>query len=92
MVARVKAEEAKIHADKAEASDKRRQLQALSDKLITPKIRYSQPALQTHVAYLYSMTTKTDQKIGRDAVERYAELKKQVDEAKADMDRIVGSH
>jgi hypothetical protein len=91
LVARVKAEEAKIHTDKAEASDKGRQLQALSDKLITPKIRYSQPALQTHVAYLYSMTTRTDQKVGRDAAERYAELKKQVDEAKADMNRIVGS-
>jgi photosystem II stability/assembly factor-like uncharacterized protein len=92
LVARLKIEETKIHTAKAESSDKGRSLQSLSDKLITPKIRYSQPALQTHVAYLYSMTTRTDQKIGQDAEERYTELKKQVDEAKADLDRILEAH
>jgi hypothetical protein len=44
------------------------------------------------VAYLYSMTTRTDQKIGRDAEERYIELKRQVDEAKADLDKISEPH
>jgi hypothetical protein len=92
LVARLKIEETKIHTAKAESSDKGRSLQSLSDKLITPKIRYSQPALQTHVAYLYSMTTRTDQKIGRDAEERYTELRKQVDEAKTDLDKILESH
>jgi photosystem II stability/assembly factor-like uncharacterized protein len=92
LVARLKIEETKIHTDKAESSDKGRSLQSLSDKLITPKIRYSQPALQTHVAYLYSMTTRTDQKIARDAEERYIELKRQVDEAKADLDKISEPH
>ena len=65
-------------------------LKEIADKLITPRIRYSQPALQTHVAYLYSMTTRTDQKIGRDAVERYAVLRKQVDEAMAELNRVLG--
>jgi photosystem II stability/assembly factor-like uncharacterized protein len=55
-------------------------LTALAAKLITPSIRYSQPALQTHITYLYSMTTATDQKIGRDAIDRYETLRKQLDE------------
>ncbi len=48
--------------------------------LLTPPIRYSQPGLQTQITYLYSLTTATDQKIGRDAIERYGVLRKQLDE------------
>jgi hypothetical protein len=48
--------------------------------LITPSIRYSKPELQTHITYLYSLTTATDQKIGRDAIERYAVLRKELDD------------
>jgi photosystem II stability/assembly factor-like uncharacterized protein len=48
--------------------------------LITPSIRYSKPELQTHITYLYSLTTATDQKIGRDAIERYAVLRKGLDD------------
>ncbi len=43
----------------------------LASKLITPPIRYSQPELQTHITYLYSVTTATDQKIGRDVIDRF---------------------
>jgi photosystem II stability/assembly factor-like uncharacterized protein len=89
VVARLRAEQAKIHADKAESTPKGQQLQALADKLLTPHIRYSQPALQTHVAYLYSMTSRTDQKIGNDAVARYTDLRKQVDEAMKALDQIT---
>lgn len=71
-------------------ADKLKQINALAARLITPRIRYSQPELQTHVSYLYSMTNRTDQKIGRDAIERYAFLKKQIDEATAEANRILG--
>ncbi len=48
-------------------------------------IRYGQPGLQTQITYLAGMTTRVDQKIGRDAVERAVTLRKQLDafEAKA---------
>src|SRR6202044_2393115 len=55
-------------------------LNEIAAKLITSPIRYSQPGLQTHITYLYSMTTATDQKIGHDAVERYDTLKKEFDQ------------
>jgi photosystem II stability/assembly factor-like uncharacterized protein len=54
-------------------------LNELASHLITPPIRYSKPELQTHITYLYTMTNATDQKIGRDAIERYAVLRKELD-------------
>lgn len=65
-------------------------LQAIADRLITPRIRYSQPGLQTHVTYLYSETNATDQKVGRDAVERYSILRRQIDALIAELDAVMG--
>jgi hypothetical protein len=53
-------------------------------------VRYNKPGLQAHIQYLAGMTTGVDQKIGRDAIERYLELKKQVESLKADTDRLLG--
>ncbi|WP_206362036.1 WD40/YVTN/BNR-like repeat-containing protein [Sphingomonas montana] len=65
-------------------------LKPIADALITPRIRYSKPALQTHVNYLYSQTGSTDQKVGADAIGRYAELRQKVDAIVADLDRLLG--
>ena len=56
-------------------------LRAIYDQLVnTPEgIRYNKPGLQSHIQYLASMTANTDQKIGRDAIERYQDLKRQID-------------
>ena len=62
----------------------------LASQLITPPIRYSKPELQTHITYLYQMTNMSDQKIGRDAIERYRELRKELDERKAEADQLLG--
>jgi hypothetical protein len=57
----------------------------------TPEgVRYNKPGLQAHIQYLAGMTTGVDQKIGRDAIERYQELKKQLDALKAAADRALG--
>jgi hypothetical protein len=50
-----------------------------------------QPELQTHITYLYSETTATDQKIGRDTIERYEALRKELDARIAELNRILGS-
>jgi hypothetical protein len=65
-------------------------LNELSSHLVTPAIRYSQPELMTHITYLYSMTNSTDQKPGMDAVERLKELKKELAEKIAELDKIIG--
>lgn len=76
----------KRHPDPA----KQKALQAIADRLITPKIRYSQPGLQTHVTYLYSETNFSDQKVGPDAIARYQQLRPQIDEITSELDRLLG--
>jgi hypothetical protein len=73
-------------------ADKAKQVQAIYEKIVnTPEgVRYNKPGLQEHVSYLAGMTSNTDQKIARDAIARYAELKKQLDAIKADLDRLIG--
>jgi photosystem II stability/assembly factor-like uncharacterized protein len=50
---------------------------ALLEKLVTPPVRYSQPAFQTQVQYLYTVINSTDQKPGDDVLERYKVLRAQ---------------
>jgi hypothetical protein len=66
-------------------------LTALAAKLLTEPVRYGKPGLQAHVTYLASMTANVDQKIGRDAIERYQVLKKEFDTLRAEADRILGT-
>ncbi|HEU4933629.1 MAG TPA: hypothetical protein VFT48_16200, partial [Pyrinomonadaceae bacterium] len=65
---------------------------ALTGKLLTEPVRYGKPGLQAHITYLASMTSNVDQKIGRDAVERYQVLKKELDTLRAEADRIFGTN
>ncbi len=55
----------------------------LDAEFFTPPVRYSKPALQTHITYLYSMALGADQPISRDAADRYVELRKALDNIKA---------
>jgi hypothetical protein len=66
-------------------------LNELASHMITPAIRYSKPELQTHITYLYTLTTATDQKIGLDAVERLKELRKELDARIAELNKILGN-
>lgn len=83
-VARVREAEGKSSGDQA-------RLKELASHLVTPPIRYSKPELQTHISYLYGMTNNSDQKIGRDAVERYAALRKELDARTVELNGILGS-
>jgi hypothetical protein len=54
-------------------------------------VRYSRPGLQAHTSYLSGLGTRTDQKVGRDAFERLAVLKKDYARLKAEADKLLGS-
>jgi len=64
--------------------------QAVADKLLTNPIRYSQPGLRTHITYLAGMTSRVDQKVGRDALQRYEVLRAELDELTAEINRLLG--
>jgi len=72
------------------AADTLRRLDALREKLVTPAVRYSKPELQAHIQYLYSLTTQADQKIGRDAIDRYKTLRAELDRRQAEAKELLG--
>ena len=72
------------------AADTLRMVTEIERQLVTPSIRYSQPELQAHINYLYSITNQADQKPGRDWLERYDVLKKELDALKAEAGKIPG--
>ena len=78
-------------AGKPAGADTLNKLKDLAASLITPPVRYSKPGLQTHITYLYSLTNMADQKIGRDAIERYNTLRKELDARIAELNRILGT-
>jgi hypothetical protein len=65
-------------------------LEAVANKLLTEPVRYGKPGLQAHVTYLAGMTANVDQKIGRDAIQRYEVLKKELEVIRAEVERILG--
>ncbi len=89
VAARVRDAQAKLHGESGGDGELARGLDAIAAKLFTPPIRYSKPGLQAHITYLAGMTANVDQKIGRDAIGRYQVLKKELDEIRAELDRLL---
>jgi hypothetical protein len=59
--------------------------------VVTPSVRYSRPALQSHIQYLYGLTSQADQRIGRDATERYVTLRRELDVTMARARALLGA-
>lgn len=87
-VARVRAAQAALKT----TPDAARQaaLQPIADRLLTPPVRYSPPGLDTHVSYLHSQTADFDGKVSADPKARYVELRRQIDEVVAQLDKLLG--
>jgi hypothetical protein len=90
LVTRLRDAQTKLKSNGGDA-EKLNSLSAIAGKLLTQPVRYGKPGLQAHITYLASMTANVDQKIGRDAVERYAVLKKELDDVRAEVDRVLGT-
>jgi photosystem II stability/assembly factor-like uncharacterized protein len=91
VVARVRDAQSKLRNATGADAEKANQVEAIAAKLLSEPVRYGKPGLQAHITYLAGMTTSADQKIGRDALERYDVLKKELDAIRADVDRLLGS-
>ncbi len=89
LAARIRAAQAKLRAG-PDSEGRLSKVNELASHLFTPPIRYSKPELVTHITYLYSLTSATDQKIGRDAIERYQVLRQELDKRIAEADQILG--
>jgi hypothetical protein len=91
MVARLQRAKRPLQGRSGAAADTLQRLTALEAKLVTPPIRYSQPGLQAQIGYLYTLTTRADQKVGRDAVERYGVLRRELNARVAELNAVLGS-
>jgi len=90
LVARVRDSQTKLRNAATADNDMAAKVNALAAKLLTEPVRYGKPGLQAHITYLASMTANVDQKIGRDAIDRYNVLKKELDAVRAEVDRVLG--
>jgi photosystem II stability/assembly factor-like uncharacterized protein len=66
-------------------SPARLKAEAIERTLVTPPVRYSRPGLQAQIQYLYGAMSSADQKVSRDAVERYAQLRRELDSAEREI-------
>lgn len=87
---RVRQARTRLRAGNADSLSK---VDALATTLFGPDegVRYGRPGLQTHITYLAGMTARVDQRIGRDAVERYQTLRKELDALEARVALVLGA-
>ena len=88
LVRRVRDAQSAERAARSANAAKLRALDAIASRLLSEPVRYGKPGLQAHITYLAGMTTGADQKIGRDALERYDALKKELDAIRAELDAL----
>ncbi len=74
------------------SADSLAKVDSLATTLFGPDegVRYGRPGLQTQITYLAGMTTRVDQRVGRDAVERWQVLRKELDTLEAAVLRVLG--
>jgi photosystem II stability/assembly factor-like uncharacterized protein len=89
-VARVKEAQTKLRSATGADAETAKRLEAIAAKLLTEPVRYGKPGLQAHITYLAGMTAGVDQKIGRDATERYQVLKKELDAIRTELNKLLG--
>ena len=58
-------------------------------KLETAKGRYPQPMILDQIGYLYGMISRADQKPGRDAYERYQELREALNQCRHEINQLL---
>jgi photosystem II stability/assembly factor-like uncharacterized protein len=90
LVTRVRDAQTKLRATPGAEANKLTAVNAIAAKLITEPVRYGKPGLQAQITYLAGMTANVDQKIGRDAIQRYEVLRKELEAIRAEADRVLG--
>jgi photosystem II stability/assembly factor-like uncharacterized protein len=89
-VARVRAAQQRLGAASGAAADTAARLTKVAEVLNTQPIRYGKPGLQAHISYLAGMTARVDQKVGRDAIERRAFLRAELDKVQRELTALLG--
>jgi hypothetical protein len=89
--ARITETETRLRGTTGAAADTLARVQALAARMRTEPVRYGKPGLSAHISYLRGMTSNVDQHPGKDALDRYAVLKKEMEAVVSDLNRIIGA-
>ncbi len=87
-VAKVRAAQTQFGSGATADPAKLKIVNAIADKLNTQPIRYGKPGLQAHIQYIARLGLGVDQKVGRDAIERYGVLKAELDKLIEELNAI----
>jgi len=90
VVTRVRNAQTQLKGATGADAEKAKKVDAIAAKLLTEPVRYGKPGLQAHISYLAGMTSGADQKVGKDALDRYAVLRKELDAIVAELDSLLG--
>jgi photosystem II stability/assembly factor-like uncharacterized protein len=90
IVTRIREAQTRLRDAAGAEAETAERVEAIASKMLTEPVRYGKPGLQAHITYLAGMTTAVDQKIGRDAVERYQVLRKALDAVRVELDQVLG--
>jgi len=90
LAARVRDAQTKLRNASPADGDKASRVNTIAARILSGPVRYGKPGLQAHIIYLAGMTANVDQKIGRDAIERYEVLRKELEAIRAEVDRVLG--
>ena len=89
-LARTRAVETRLRTSTGAALDTLNKVKKVSEKLLTAPVRYGKPGLQAHISYLAGMTSRVDQKVGRDALDRYKVLRTEFEAVVKELNSIIG--
>jgi hypothetical protein len=90
LVQRARDEQTRLEGATGADARRKQQIDALVDQLVAGPVRYSQPGLRDHIQYLAGMTSRGDQKVGNQALERYTVLRAELDRLTTEANRILG--
>jgi photosystem II stability/assembly factor-like uncharacterized protein len=90
LATRVREAQTKARNASAGDGDTKSPVDAIATKLLTEPVRYGKPGLQAQITYLAGMTANVDQKIGRDTIERYEVLRKELEAVRGEVERVLG--
>jgi photosystem II stability/assembly factor-like uncharacterized protein len=88
---RIRGVKSKLTNVSATDADTANRVKAIAAKVFSEPVPYGKPGLEEQINYLAGMTTDVDQKVGRDAIERYKVLRQQLDAIRVELDSIEGT-
>jgi hypothetical protein len=91
LVSRVRDAQTRLEGATGAAADTLQAVEAIAARLLTAPVRYAKPGLQAHISYLNRLSNRAEQKIGRDVLERYESLNRELAAIRDEVNRVLGS-